>query len=164
LEIPADCHHCCPLSSSVVSLVKGKDIGRGGVGRPRRSPKQGARKCPKMPAICVLDGGPSRTTFPRWRIRMGPVFGVTKDGSGTINSDRQPRGQDMLDSSLEPRQTVSKAARALLAMDAEMRRVATPGFIRLVERCVSLQDGPTMPLSGSRELPEAPSLDQGARE
>jgi hypothetical protein len=60
----------------------------------------------------------------------------------------------MLDSSLEPRQTISKAARALLAMDADMRRVATPGFIRLVERCVGLLDDPTMPPSGSKEVPE----------
>ena len=33
---------------------------------------------------------------------------------------------------------VTRAARALLAMDVEMRRAVTPAFVRLLEQCLDL--------------------------
>jgi hypothetical protein len=57
----------------------------------------------------------------------------------------------MSESEQEPRIDVSRAARALLAMDTEMRRLVTPAFIQLLEQCIDEPAGrESRPGSGNR--------------
>jgi hypothetical protein len=42
----------------------------------------------------------------------------------------------MMETKSECLSDVTRAARALLAMDVEMRRAATPAFVRLLEECL----------------------------